>query len=697
MASQTSISVTTGSGNPGSLIISWQEYQAYSDEEYKSDPKISFDQKSIVSGNYPYQEVIAVSVDTLGKVAYEYRAAISIEDIYNRGVVYVYNDPYLNLGGIGTFVMDHGQAQLDWSNITFTRDNGASLPTYIYPYTSQYCTDLWFWELSTNIPIFLTDSEAAQYIQYGDNIQNAINNNVPSVEGRYFEITNIWTEGTWGPYGYTPGVNSDNYHRDVRGYMNNDRAISLYPVPGAFDGKLIYNVVTSGDFNSLEYSDDGIVWHPTDTFPYNYIYRPRVDELGTFKFALTFYTDRVPIFEDEETAEDYINGDVDIEDAINFPDISGNYPGSVVHNTTGDPDDGTDWGNVYTESFFHNIYLIGKGALREISNKLYDTTPGVWDDIKKGLEMYGDNPIESVMSLMYFPIDLSSVFQNVSSTSTIYFGGYAFTMATHTADKLIYPQGYFECGSVFMKPTYNNWRDIKTMRIFIDLPYCGRYELDPQKYIGKNIKVIYYIDLYSGGCLACLVEGASGSREGVCLDQFNGVIGQRIPITLTDFSGHANAMINTLLGGGGQAITAGQSIGETGAHSALGAASGAGAAMALGGAAAGGAALGGLTAVKTVYGLQMNNINKFNQTRGGSSGMLNQYANQKPTFIFVYPDTDIPDNFNAMYGTPSNAGGSVGSFSGYFEADTVRLNMPGATETEKEKARALLLSGIYIN
>ena len=92
----------------------------------------------------------------------------------------------------------------------------------------------------------------------------------------------------------------------------------------------------------------------------------------------------------------------------------------------------------------------------------------------------------------------------------------------------------------------------------------------------------------------------------------------------------------------------------------------------------------------------MNNINKFNQTRGGSSGMLNQYANQKPTFIFVYPDTDIPDNFNAMYGTPSNAGGSIGSFSGYFEADTVRLNMPGATESEKAKARDLLMNGIYI-
>ena len=76
--------------------------------------------------------------------------------------------------------------------------------------------------------------------------------------------------------------------------------------------------------------------------------------------------------------------------------------------------------------------------------------------------------------------------------------------------------------------------------------------------------------------------------------------------------------------------------------------------------------------------------------------MLNQYANQKPTFIFVYPEADIPSNFNAMYGTPSNAGGSISQFYGYFEADTVKLNVPGATESEKDKIRNLLMNGIFI-
>ena len=107
--------------------------------------------------------------------------------------------------------------------------------------------------------------------------------------------------------------------------------------------------------------------------------------------------------------------------------------------------------------------------------------------------------------------------------------------------------------------------------------------------------------------------------------------------------------------------------------------------------------MGGIHAANTVYGLSMNNINKFNQTRGGSTGMLNQYANQKPTFIFIYPELDIPDNFNKMYGTPSNYGGTVSSFTGYLEVDTIKLKMDGATESEKAKARNLLMAGIYIN
>ena len=689
-----SYNVTLGNGSSGVITFDWGQYQAYSDEEYKTNPKIYFKQQSRNTPGWFQEEVCQIVNLSSAQSQYGYRAAISVESIITyRGLIHAFTDPSISLSSMGSFTSEGGQSMISYSDITYSTNSMNNLPCIILGYGDFRVYDLDYWDLSTNIPVFETDAEASQYIQYGDNIQNAINNNVPSVEGRYFEIINIWTEGTWDANGFTPASGATQNYRCVRGRVDDEPGIVMWSEPGINNGGLIYGVKNTESAHDMQYSEDGITWHDTTTFPYSYFYRPRVDEIGTFKFALTYYTNRIPIFEDEDTADDYINGDVDITDAINYTDISNDYPGSDegLTNNTGDPDDGTDWGDVYTRSFFHNIYLLDTTAIQDISNALYDTTPnGIWEDIKKGLDMFGDNPIEAVMSFMYFPLDLDDVFTNTSSTSNVYFGGFNYTLPnSHTVNQLIYPQGYFVCGSVTIEPTFNNWRDIKAMRLFVDLPYCGRYELDTQKYLGKTIKVVYYIDLYSGACLACLVSGGSATdNQGTCLDQYNGIIGQRIPISLTDFSGHANAMLNTLLGNGGQAVNSGLNVAnEAGmATSALG--------LASAGVTAG--ALGAIQGAKTVYGLQMNNINKFNQTRGGSSGMLNQYANQRPTFIFVYPESDNPSNFTQMYGNPSNAGGSISQFYGYFEADTVKLNVPGATENEKGRIRDLLMNGVFI-
>ena len=683
--------------NPASLVFAWAlpGYQAYSDEAYKTDPKIIFD--------YTYKTMYAVYGHELASgidesfipSGYEGRLAISIEDVLNNAHIIIHSRPSLLTDNI-PWSGERGESALGPEHIVLTPyANAGSVPSLV-SYNDNRVIEI-TWTLQTNIPIFKTNAEASEYIEYGDNIASALNNNVPSVEGRAFEIINVWTEGTWTANGFTPGTGATTHHRDVRGRIVEDQGgfVVMYPEPGINNGGLIYTCVVSGTVTDLEYSEDGVTWIPAHTFPYDYFYRPRVDEVGTFKFALTFYTNRVPIFKDAETADAYMDGDVGIEEAINWPEISNDYPdvpgGDVP---TGEPDDGTDWGSVYTQSFFHHQYLMEEGAIREVSNDLYDISPnGIWEAIKKGLDMYGDNPMDAVMSLMYYPLDLTTVFTQTSNTTSIWFGGYQYTLQSHTAERLLYPDGYFDCGGIDFVPKFRNWRDTKAMRVFVDLPYCGRYELDPSKYWGKHVNVIYYIDTHTGGCIACLVEGTADSgRDGKCLDQFNGQMGVNCPITLTDFSSYANAQINTLLGGGGQAVNTAIQTTEAGANAAA-IGSAAGALGAVGGA----GVLGAVNGAKTVYGLMMNNINKFNQTRGGSTGMLNQYANQKPTFIFIYPEMDNPANFNELYGQPSNFGGTVMNFSGYFEADQIKLNMPGATENEKEKARTLLMNGVFIN
>ena len=296
------------------------------------------------------------------------------------------------------------------------------------------------------------------------------------------------------------------------------------------------------------------------------------------------------------------------------------------------------------------------------------------------------NPIEAVHSLQYFPLDLTSVFTNVSVGSDIMFGGYQFTMQNHTAAKIVYPNGKYSCGTVRIRRSFGNWRDMPPYtRLFAEIPYCGKYELDPRLYYDKDVEVVYYIDTHSGGCVCCLIA------NGHLVDTFNGQMATSLSITMTDFRRFADTQINTLLGNGGQAVQSGLSIGSTsGQFATAGATAGVVGGMATAG------VVGAVQGAKTVYGLSRANINNFQQTKGGSTGNLNQYLNQKVCFTFEILDLDIPDNFYQLNGGPSNRGGAVGSFSGYLEVDSVKLNMPGATESEKEKARALLLGGVYI-
>lgn len=681
----------------GRIYIIYDEVYSY-DEDYKEAASISYNLYEVgVSWlTNPYINAKCNEVSVTTSPTYENRAGLSLESIQRNGIVTIYSEPGLALG-YATFVSEEGVSPSASEPYEYQTYTGGQLPVNVLA-PGDYRIEPTSVDISfrTNFPIFETDAELSAYISNGTGLNNAINANIPrEKEGDEFSITNIWTYGTWSEYGFTPPSAQQTGHRDVTGRIISGK-VALYPIPNIDDGALKYGVKSNATFDALQYSEDGVVWLDTDTFPYSFFYKPRTDELGTFKFALTFYTNRIPIFEDEEKAEGFLNDEIPITDALNWDDISGEYP--EEEQDTGEPDDGTDWGNVFTKSYFHNQYMLEDGGLQEIANALYDVDAGgVWEDIKKGLEMYGQNPMDAVMSLMFYPLNLTSVFTYFSDSSSVYFGGYRFQLQSHTAKKIVFPDGFYYCGGVSFVPKFKNWRDTKATRIFVDLPYCGRYELDPAKYWGKHVNVIYYIDTHTGGCVACLVEGSTeATRNGKCLDQYNGQIGVNCPITLTDFSAYANAQINTLLGNGGQAVNNGLNVGESGAR-ALASGTGGTAVAGLIGAGATAGALGAIQGAKTVYGLAMNNINKFNQTRGGSTGMLNQYANQRPTFIFVYPETDNPANFNALYGTPSNYGGQVSSFVGYLEVETVKLNMPGATESEKEKVRALLMGGVYIN
>lgn len=578
---------------------------------------------------------------------------------------------------------------------------------------------------STNIPIFLY--EDIEYYNIYTNTQKTLSERNAAMkhainyldasklpEETTYEFSTIARNYTVDEFGnVTENESEGELYRGLR--IKTWHKTSLYKIPGISSGNLKYGIKLGGTPVICYYSTDyGKTWQnvpgqPT-SLPFDFIWRPYESEDGSGTFWAAVgdgNNDNLLIFDDEEDASEYTSGETDGRKARNYNEInSGDFD-----NPTGEEDEETEFGEVKTRGFFSQQYIMDATCLQALANDLFDTSlGGIWEAIKKGLDMYGDNPIEAVMGLSFWPIDLTSIFTGVSA-SYVWFGGYGWEPSAGTALRLTYPNGYKSMGSVTIRRTFRNWRDYAPYtRLYVSLPYIGVYELDLTKYYDKSVEVRYYFDTRTNGCIACLIA------EGHLMDYFSGNCGCSQSITLTDFAGYANSQISAILSagalagvaagglaagvvgiGGAAAGLAGTAIGSSGlAGAAAAAGAGAGfagaAGLAVGGAGVAGAALGG----KTVYGLSQNAKSKHNTSKGGSSAMLNQYLPQYVEFIFEIQEDCAPDNYGQQYGYPSMKSGSVGSFQGFLKCQSVKLDCGVATENEKNAIKTMLLNGIYI-
>lgn len=526
-------------------------------------------------------------------------------------------------------------------------------------------------------------------------------------EGVEYTIYNTGQRGTWKIGDVVENVSTPFYRwARVKLASTNtlDGRLAFYKV-GLEDDIIKLKPVSVADVVYCEYSTDGGAnWQESDTFPYQYIYGERTNELGTFTYATRSGiggTSGVPVFEDETTATAWVNHDenVDITDALNYEDIASRYK---YTNKTGDNESETTMGTASGfRSHFTQKYLLDRGDVSVIANALFDTTTTIFEDIKKGLEMFGERIIDSICSLTYYPIDLTTVFTQLQSQTYIFFGGYQFQPENFSVNKLVGYSGYIDLGSFTIEPTFPNIEDARNYspfcRVSIFLPYCGMFELDYNKYVNKTVRVRYYIDINTGGCLACLFDSATGGR---LLDYMNGQIGSQIPITITDYAGYASAELRNISNLAGVGVN--MIGGGVGVHSGVQAMQQATSQRAV--ERAGGEIGKGILQVaqapvdfaKAMYDLSTTSISQFNSTKGSSGALGNQYLPQYVYLVFEYVRTEETANLLQLEGKPSNKSGTVGSFSGYLEVDSVQLQCSGATENEKRSIINMLNSGIII-
>ena len=559
----------------------------------------------------------------------------------------------------------------------------------------QNCTGYF----TTNIPIFETLEEAQEYTRASDIdakilIKNALNYKGPT---SYDNTTNeFFINEQHSHYTVENGIVSapaqQIFIRAERILYNGDR-ICLYR---GSNNKFELTLITGADLLGSKYSNSSfneLLTIPYSEFTLNHLeyttpfYSPYSTELDTPNYEgylATMFSTNIPIFDSVEKAQKYLNGEIDVTQSENWKNIS-NSPvwKNVIKNTTGDEEITTDMGEVFAQNYFSQLYLCASAGINQIASSLYDvgigSLSGLWDEIKKGVEMYGDDPMQSVQGLMFFPLDLSSVYQNVQDQNYVYFGGYKLDLQT-TVKKIIFANGYKSLGTITIRKSFNDWRDYEPYtKLYIYLPYVGTFQLQLARYYGKSTEIRYYFDLRTGSCLVALLA------NGKLTDYFNGQIGVQLPITLTDKSAYANSQVNTLLKGA-------SSIGSVVADVSAGVAGGASIPIT----GAFGALQAGVSVTKTVYDLTQNNKTNYNKTTGGSTSMLNEFLPQYPYFIFEIQKTIDTDNLEMLQGYPSNESGNVGKFSGYLEVESVNLICGTATDNEKRQITQALYNGIII-
>jgi len=516
----------------------------------------------------------------------------------------------------------------------------------------------------TNIPFFSTAQEAQDYIRTGDGINKALNYKQKSADDYQYQYYIYNTVVVSQSNNYGGVVNILEHINKYVHFQPSDYKMCLYKSDSTTSN--VDNIFLKQNYPCI-YSTDNISWFDSDNSPFiSFLDKPIV--VGGKQYTPEIFETNIPIFENSTDAQDYLNGIKDIEDALNYNLIKDNgvAPNIGTDQTT------TDLQSNYLKSKMSSIFCCSSSNLSDITNLLFNVDGNIFDQIKEGLSLYGLSPIDFVSSLMYYPIDTTTLC-NGANQSYVMFGTYKADLSS-PCFKVVYNNKLLNMGSFNYVASYNDFRDFEPYtKCYIYLPYCGIYQLNISKYIDKTLVIKYGIDVLSGLCKSMLFA------DGLLVDSYEGQIGVNMPITATQNASWANAqsknLQNAIVGGVNNLVNTGTSIGNpTGL-------------------------LRGGTNTLLDFHNDMKNVNALTTipvtTKGSPSPNIDKFMPQYPYLIFAIQETIEPKNIRQTFGKPDNSIGTLSNYSGYIVCDIDRITTT-ATKTENETIATLLNNGIII-
>lgn len=612
------------------------------------------------------------------------------------------SDTALTLGYNDLFYFEHVHIVDELGNETVVNNQAyqtvAWIPGEILSFIQLQITDYHFdVVIDTDLPIFATDADLLEYCNSSgtvtENIMNLPSGPDPEEEYneqfKYWYVRNKWgrnTRNTANPANTTKNYRFSPKRKGISFVKHTPTASEPY------DRILVHYSGYDATYAPWGATDDDD-FSPNPNVSTHFVSKSFSFGASDYYTRFAFETN-IPLWNNQQDADDYYNGLKDISEADNYEYISREDDSILNPDLPGtDEDEETDTGtNGMRFSYGSRLYAITNIELASLMNELFD--PANLQDILDGTKLFGSNNMQAISGVMYLPLaDLSSIC-TLGSLANIKIGSWESQQAQ--GKRISDNEGTIDCGSFFYNRIYQDFRDYEPYNLlFANLPFVGMHQLTISKYLDKTVSVSYNIDVTTGAIVCKLFA------DGILVDVFDGTCGASRPISATD----NNAYINNIVGAitGASANASGSIEGITNSVSQIGGAMGAGgtagaAMLASGGTLMAMGAAGGAAASGIFQGYQIKNAvdNPPQMHRGNLAGNLAYNLNTKPTFLFFTKRTIRPENELDVIGYPSGHGGQISHFSGFLSASAVKLSSFNGTETEQNELISILQGGIYL-
>ena len=299
-------------------------------------------------------------------------------------------------------------------------------------------------------------------------------------------------------------------------------------------------------------------------------------------------------------------------------------------------------------------------------------------------KLFDNDPLEAIIGLQLSPIAIP----NSGTSDVVSFLGVDSGIRTSRIRDQFFE---IDCGSIRVDyPSNHTYLDFAPYtRMKLILPFIGNLDLNPDDVMGKDIKLKYVCDAYTGTCVAHVsligYDEDGNPTPSTVHYSASGMFLINLPMTKKDFTQEVAAIKNAVA-----------TIATIGIAGGLTAAAGGAEALGIGSA---GQVAAGAGAGSKLFNSGMDVVTshpKYNYFSGCPDGVAAYLGVERPYLLLEIPTLARPENDQDYVGMPSMLTGTVGEFSGFTKFKEVHVENIHCTQKEQDEILEYLVNGVII-